>query len=103
MVGLGDLMDSACEQEGAEPVLTRLADHGNGRSVDAELDTGREGPSISLNCSPLLQTRWCFFEGGRSLGFGEHPLPQVNHLCNSCTSLAEDPSEPLRAALHFPA
>lgn len=41
MVGVDDLMDSACEQDDPEQVFTKLADHGNGNggSVDAELDT----------------------------------------------------------------
>lgn len=56
-----DLMYSACEQDDSEQVFTKLADHGNGRSMDAELDTRSKGPCISLNNSLLLQTRWVFF------------------------------------------
>lgn len=76
MVGVDDLMDSACEQDDPEQVFTKLADHGNGNggSVDAELDTRSKGCCISL-C--FEHTKYFFGDGG-SLTFAEHPLHQAN-------------------------
>lgn len=68
MVGVDGLMNSPCEQDDTEQVFTKLADHGNGRSGDAELDTRSEGP-ISLDNSPLLATCWVFFWRCEKSGF----------------------------------
>jgi len=46
LVGVDDFMDSACEQEDTGRVFTKLGDHGNGRSVDTELDTRIKGPAL---------------------------------------------------------
>lgn len=78
LVGVGDLTDPACEQDDTEQVFPKLAAHGNGKSVDAELDARSRRPYISLN-SPQLQTRRVFWGGGgRSLAFGECPFHHVN-------------------------
>lgn len=78
LVGVGDLMDSACEQDDTKQVFPKLAAHGNGRSVDAELDARSRRTSISLNSPPLQTCRVFWGGGGRSLAFGECPFHHVN-------------------------